>query len=142
MAKRYYWLKLPDDFFRQKPIKKLRKIAGGDTYTIIYLKMLLIAIKQDGKIYFGAGTFKDVYAQLKADPHIEISANKGLEFIRYYGKAVMVDDDALVEKAFEVMPNLKKIYNEETGYKLGMFYIDEATVEFRRLITLNEKIEL
>ena len=97
---------------------------------------------QDGKIYFGAGTFKDVYAQLKADPHIEISANKGLEFIRYYGKAVMVDDDALVEKAFEVMPNLKKIYNEETGYKLGMFYIDEATVEFRRLITLNEKIEL
>ncbi len=48
MGKRYYWLKLPDDFFRQKPIKKLRKIAGGDTYTIIYLKMLLIAMKQDG----------------------------------------------------------------------------------------------
>ena len=47
MGKRYYWLKLPDDFFRQKPIKKLRKIAGGDTYTIIYLKMLLIAMKQD-----------------------------------------------------------------------------------------------
>lgn len=38
MAKRYYWLKLPDGFFRQKAIKKLRKIAGGDTYTIIYLK--------------------------------------------------------------------------------------------------------
>ena len=42
MAKRYYWLKLPDGFFRQKAIKKLRKIAGGDTYTIIYLKMLLV----------------------------------------------------------------------------------------------------
>ena len=52
MAKRYYWLKLPDDFFQQKAIKKLRKIAGGDTYTIIYLKMLLIAIKQDGKLFF------------------------------------------------------------------------------------------
>lgn len=52
MAKRYYWLKLPDDFFRQKPIKKLRKIAGGDTYTIIYLKMLLVSMKQDGKLYF------------------------------------------------------------------------------------------
>ena len=32
--------------------KKLRKIAGGDTYTIIYLKMLLIAMKNDGKLYF------------------------------------------------------------------------------------------
>ena len=48
MGKRYYWLKLPDDFFRQKAIIKLRKIAGGDTYTVIYLKMLLTAIKQDG----------------------------------------------------------------------------------------------
>lgn len=52
MTKRYYWLKLPDDFFRQKPIKKLRKIAGGDTYTVIYLKMLLISLKNDGKLYF------------------------------------------------------------------------------------------
>ena len=52
MGKRYYWLKLPDDFFRQKPIKKLRRIAGGDTYTIIYLKMLLVALKNEGKLFF------------------------------------------------------------------------------------------
>lgn len=52
MGKRYYWLKLPDDFFRQKPIKKLRRIAGGDTYTIIYLKMLLISLKNEGKLFF------------------------------------------------------------------------------------------
>ena len=47
--KKYYWLKMTDQFFEDKAIKKLRKIAGGDTYTIIYLKMLLTAIKQ-GKI--------------------------------------------------------------------------------------------
>ncbi len=39
--KRYFWLKLHKDFFQRKEIKRLRKIAGGDTYTIIYLKMLL-----------------------------------------------------------------------------------------------------
>ena len=50
--KRYYWLKLKADFFNQKEIKMLRKIAGGDTYTIIYLKMLLMSLKNDGKIYF------------------------------------------------------------------------------------------
>ena len=50
--KKYYWLKLKEDFFRQKEIKKLRRIAGGDTYTIIYLKMLLLAMKNDNKIYF------------------------------------------------------------------------------------------
>lgn len=52
MGKRYYWLKLPDDFFRKKPIKKLRRIAGGDTYTIIYLKMLLVSLKNEGKLFF------------------------------------------------------------------------------------------
>lgn len=51
-SKKYYWLRLKDDFFQQKEIKKLRKIAGGDTYTVIYLKMLLIAMKQDNKLYF------------------------------------------------------------------------------------------
>lgn len=51
-AKRYYWLKLKDNFFEQKEIKLLRKIAGGDTFTIIYLKMLLKSLKEDGFIYF------------------------------------------------------------------------------------------
>ena len=48
MAKRYYWLKLREDFFGSKRIKKLRKLAGGDTYTIIYLKMQLLAMKSEG----------------------------------------------------------------------------------------------
>lgn len=72
MAKRYYWLKLPDEFFRQKTIKKLRKIAGGDTYTIIYLKMLLVAMKQDGRLYFEGveATFYDELA-LDLDEEVE-----------------------------------------------------------------------
>lgn len=62
--KRYYWLKLKTDFFASKEIKKLRKIAGGDTYTIIYLKMLLMSVKTDGKIYYESieDTFADELA--------------------------------------------------------------------------------
>ena len=52
MAKRYYWLKLKDDFFRQKEIKKIRRVAGGDTYTIIYLKLMLLSLKNEGKLFF------------------------------------------------------------------------------------------
>jgi predicted phage replisome organizer len=47
-SKKYYWLKLRDDFFTSKRIKKLRNMAGGDTYVIIYLKMQLLAMKTDG----------------------------------------------------------------------------------------------
>ena len=52
MAKRYYWLKLKADWFSDKRIKKLRSIAGGDTHTIIYLKMMLLSLKDEGKLYF------------------------------------------------------------------------------------------
>ena len=51
-TKKYYWLKLKDDFFRDKRIKKLRRIAGGDTYTIIYLKMQLLSIKTNGVLIY------------------------------------------------------------------------------------------
>ena len=52
MAKKYVWLKLKDDFFQQRAIKKLRKIAGGDTYTIIYLKLQLLSLKDEGKLFY------------------------------------------------------------------------------------------
>lgn len=52
MAKKYYWLKLKSDFFTSKAMKKLRRIAGGDTYTIIYLKLQLYSLKDEGKLYF------------------------------------------------------------------------------------------
>ena len=51
-GKRYFWLKLKEDFFSSKRIKKLRNMAGGDTYLIIYLKLQLKAMKQDGIIRF------------------------------------------------------------------------------------------
>ena len=64
--KRYFWLKLHKDFFQRKEIKRLRKIAGGDTYTIIYLKMLLRSIMNEGKLYFD-GLEADFAAEVALD---------------------------------------------------------------------------
>ena len=66
MNKRYYWLKLMDDFFTSKRIKKLRNLAGGDTYTIIYLKMQLKSLKTDGYLYFD-GIMDDFAEELALD---------------------------------------------------------------------------
>ena len=64
--KRYFWFKLYDDFFASKRIKKLRKLAGGDTFTIIYLKMQLKALKTDGYLYFD-GYMGNFYEELALD---------------------------------------------------------------------------
>ena len=50
--KKYYWLKLMKDFFSKPKIKKLRKIAGGDTYTIIYLKLQLLSLDNEGVLEY------------------------------------------------------------------------------------------
>ena len=63
MPKKYWWLKLKDNFFVQPKIKKLRRIAGGDTYTCIYLKLMLMTIQNDGILEF-EGIEKDLEEEL------------------------------------------------------------------------------
>ena len=65
-SKRYYWLKFRDDFFDSKRIKKLRRMAGGDTYVIIYLKMQLKALRTGGVLEF-TGIEKEFAEELSLD---------------------------------------------------------------------------
>ena len=62
-SKKYFWLKLKDDFFTTREVKKLRKIAGGDTYTVIYLKLQLLSIKREGLLVY-EGTENNLAEQL------------------------------------------------------------------------------
>ncbi len=67
-CKRYYWLKLKQDFFADPRIKKLRRIAGGDTYTVILLKLMLLTVKSDGiLIYEGIENSLALELALKMD---------------------------------------------------------------------------
>lgn len=66
MEKRYYWLKFRSDFFDSKRIKKLRNMAGGDTYCIIYLKMQLKALNSGGVLEF-TGIEEDFADELALD---------------------------------------------------------------------------
>ena len=46
--KKYYWLKLKEDFFDDKIIKYLRKLPDGNGLIVIYLKMQLKSLKTEG----------------------------------------------------------------------------------------------
>ena len=85
----------------------------------------------DGELYFGVGTFKEVYAQLTANPNVCISATKpgGMDWVRIFGKAVCDDDPALVEACWEAMPHLKPVY-ESNGWTMGIFHLEEGKVTY------------
>ena len=46
--KRFFWFKMSEDFFKNRNIVRLRKLAGGDTYVLIYIKMILKTIDNNG----------------------------------------------------------------------------------------------
>ena len=70
--KKYYWLKLKETYFDNPKIKMLRKIAGGDTFTIIYLKMQLMSIRDEGILkYEGIDTDFVNEIALKIDEDVE-----------------------------------------------------------------------
>ena len=69
--KQYYWLKLEKDFFKSKEIKKLRKIAGGDTLTIIYLKMALYSLENEGILVY-EGIEDDLASELSLELDEEV----------------------------------------------------------------------
>lgn len=102
--KRYYWIQLREGFFKQKEIKKLRKIAGGDTYTVIYLKMLLAAVKQGNKLYFEGveETFPEELA-LELDEDAE-NVKVTLAFLERQGLIrVMGEDEFLLLQCEEMV---------------------------------------
>ena len=53
---------------------------------------------EDGRLYFGAGTFKKCFKQLTQNPKVEILALCQDEFLRYDGTAKIVKDETLLAK--------------------------------------------
>lgn len=100
--KRYYWIQLKEGFFKQKEIKKLRKIAGGDTYTVIYLKMLLKAVQQGNKLYFEGveETFhEEIALELDEDPE---NVKVTIAFLERQGLIrVLSEDEVLLSQCEE-----------------------------------------
>lgn len=106
------------------------------------LRPLGAHFEMDGRVLFGVGDFKNVYAQMQADPLVEICACKpNGEWLRYTGRAVFETDPKYAEAALEAMPNLKDIYNEKTGHKLMMFHLEDAKAVVIQVMGEGEPID-
>lgn len=81
----------------------------------------------DGKVIFGVGDFKDVYKEMVKNPKVEIVALKAEgHWLRYTGKAVFDHNDDYAKMMIEA-GHLESIYNDETGYKMMTFHLEDAT---------------
>lgn len=96
---------------------------------------------EDGKLYFGAGTFKKCFAQLSKNPKVEILALNGNEFMRYDGIAKTVNDEKLLDKVRQIMPQIMDMY-DKNGWKMGLFYLENGHAEIRGMMDLKEEFDV
>lgn len=94
-----------------------------------------------GKLYFGCGTFKQVFAQLTANPRVEVLALNGGKFLRYDGTARVVKDDALLDKVRAAMPQIMEMY-DKNGWEMGLFYLENGHAELRGTMELIEEFDV
>lgn len=92
------------------------------------LRPLGTYVEMDGKLVFGIGDFKDVYKQMQKNPYVEIVAcKKDGHWLRYSGKAVFEKDNKYAEAILADSPELRVIYNAESGNKMMCFHLQRAT---------------
>lgn len=109
-SKQYYWIKLQEDFFQSKEMKKLRKIAGGPVFTLIYLKMQLLGMKTGGKIFFDGveDTFVEEIALTIDEEPENVAAT--LAFLEKTGLAKKISDSEVY------LPEVEKNTGSETKW--------------------------
>ena len=95
----------------------------------------------DDTIYFGCGTFKNVFRQLTKNPKVEVLAVNGGEFLRYDGAAKVVKDDALLAKVRAAMPQIMDMY-DNNGWELGLFCLENGHAEIRGMMELKEEFDV
>ena len=73
---------------------------------------------------------KAAYKQLLDNTNLEIcAANDRGEWLRVQGTANFDNSPEAQAAAFQVMPQLADMYNEETGNKLGIVYLDHLSAK-------------
>lgn len=111
------------DFLKEAGVFFLATVDGNRPK----LRPLGAFLEEDGKLLFGVGDFKNVYRQMTVNPLVELVACKpNGHWLRYTGRAVFETEPKYAEQMIRES-GLESIYNEQTGNKLMVFHLEDAT---------------
>lgn len=90
--------------------------------------------EENGKLWFCTSNQKEVYKELQAQPHIELSImGDNMSWIRLSGKVNFTDDIKIKEKIFVVSPMVKGIYKEASNPILEVFHLSEVSASITQI---------
>lgn len=84
--------------------------------------------EQGGRLWFCTSRAKEMFAQLQADPRLELSgAAKNMATIRLKGQAVLDDDLAVKERILAENALVRSIYKDAANPDFTVFSVDHGS---------------
>lgn len=116
-------------FLSENPTFYLATVEGN----IPKVRPFGFVMNYQNKLYFCTSNQKDVYKQLKANPHFEVSTvSKTNEWLRLSGKAVFDTNQATQQAALDAAPFLSRMYRVNDSI-FELFYIEDAEATIRNM---------
>ena len=113
-------------FLKDNPIFYLATVDGY----LPRVRPLGFAMWYNGHLCLAIGKHKAAYKQLLDNTNLEIcAANDRGEWLRVQSTANFDNTHKACAAAFKQMPQLADLYNEETGNKLGIVYLDHLSAK-------------
>lgn len=141
--RRFYWMKFQRDFFSSLRIKKLRRLAGGDTYTIIYLKLQLLSIASEGYLTFKhiLETFEEEMSE-EIDEDIE-NVRVTISYLLACGLMIQTEDVYFLPYAAENIGSESASTQRVRDYRKRQkaLHCNETVTEVKRLGNVEIDIE-
>lgn len=112
------------DFLQENSSGFLATVDGG----LPKVRPFQFMLEEGGKLYFCTNNTKDVFKQMKANPHIEFcSSTPKFSWIRLSGEAKFSDDLAIKGKILEGNGLVKSIYKSADNPIFEIFYLEHGT---------------
>lgn len=92
---RYFWLKLPKDFFTGHDMRVLESLPNGKEYVLIYLKLMLEAVDHEGALRFSETIpYNDEMIAAVTNSNIDV-VRVAVKVLEQFGLIEVLDDQTL-----------------------------------------------
>ena len=115
-------------------------VGTVDENNIPRVRPFSLVFEWEGKLTFGTNTDKKVYKQLQNNSYVEISSFSPVtgEWMRISGKVKLFQNVEANKRIFEVMPELKKMYESELNPVMVCFSIEKGQAAYYSFTSMNE----
>lgn len=108
--KKYYWLKLPKDFFKRHDIKYIESLPDGTQIVLFYLQLMVESIDHDGELRFSPNIpYSDEMLASATDTDIDL-VKKSLKVLKDL-ELVKVSEDGTI-----ILEKVKNMVGFETKW--------------------------